>query len=149
MKIKLVLSDENHDIVADFLTKHGIEIDDSSEFVLIEQNRYPQHLTVKDGRGERALISVYDIVLIETFGHTVSVVTADGEYTSQLRLYQLELTLDPARFLRISNSVIIQRNKIKRILPSLSMRFVLEMCNSRRVDVTRSYYLKFKEYFKI
>ena len=57
--------------------------------------------------------------------------------------------LDPDQFLRISNSVVIARNKVKSISPTLSMKFILTMQNGKKVDVTRSYYYIFKEYFGI
>ena len=60
------------------------------------------------------------------------------------RLYQLQMMLDPKQFVRISNSVIVNKKQIKDIRPSFSQKFVLTMKNSDRVEVTRSYYAAFK-----
>lgn len=152
MKIKLALSDERAEEVARFLEQHGIEVDDSdsADLILSETGNYVNHLTVRDGEnGERFHIPVDDVVYIASFGHTVEVYTEDRIYTTAERLYQLMYSLDPAQFVRISNSVIIARRKVKEIRPTLSMKFVLLMKNGDRVDVTRSYYHSFKEYFGI
>lgn len=149
MKIRLAVSEERWAELAEALTRAGFELDDGAELVLLENDRFPTHLAVRNEAGERVHLAVEEIVYIESWGHTVTVHGADGSYQSADRLYQLCLLLDPKRFLRISNSVIIQRNKVKKILPSLSMKFVLVMADGARVDVTRTYYNSFKEFFGI
>ncbi|MBQ1817873.1 MAG: LytTR family transcriptional regulator [Clostridia bacterium] len=149
MKIKLMIGDEHYEETARFLAEKGIEIDDSAEFVLIERDKYPSHIAVRNLRGERLHIRVDDVVLIESFGHTVEVSADDAVYRSPETLRQLVLTLDPAQFIRISNSVIVRRDKVQRIDPSFSMKFGLTMKNGRRVFVTRGYYNAFREFFGI
>ncbi len=149
MKIRLAVSEERWAELAEALTRAGFELDDGAELVLLENDRFPSHLAVRNANGERVHLAVEEIVYIESLGHTVTVHAADGSYQSADRLYRLCLLLDPKRFLRISNSVIIQRNKVKKILPSLSMKFVLVMADCARVDVTRTYYNSFKEFFGI
>lgn len=150
MKIKLAVSDESYEEVKAFLESKGIEIDNSAAFLLTETDRYINHLTVRDSeKSSKLYISVNDIIYIESFGHTVEVHTSDGTYLSGERLYQLCGILNPQSFVRISNSVIIARNKVKEITPAFSMKFTLKMVNGDKVYVTRSYYNIFKEYFGI
>lgn len=149
MKIRLAVSEERWAELAEAVTRAGFELDDGAELILLENDRFPSHLAVRNEGGERVHLAVEEIVYIESWGHTVTVHAADGAYQSADRLYRLCLLLDPKRFLRISNSVIIQRNKVKKILPSLSMKFVLIMADGARVDVTRTYYNSFKEFFGI
>lgn len=101
------------------------------------------------GTNTRIILSVEDIVCIESFGHEVEVQTQEALYQATDRLYRIVSLLDPAKFLRIGNSVVIARNKVKRISPTLSSKFILTMANGKSVDVTRSYYYIFKEYFGI
>ena len=98
---------------------------------------------------ERVVLSVDDISYIESFGHSIEVHTKDKTYQALDRLYKLANALDPDKFLRISHSVVIACDKVTKIAPTLSMKFILTMSNGRNVDVTRSYYYIFKEYFKI
>lgn len=150
MKIKLNLNDEDFKTVEKELHEHGIETDDSAELVLSRVNGFAEKLLVKDKTtNERVVVPCDSIVFVESFGHLVDVHTKDGVYYSNERLYKILERLDETEFLRISNSVIVSKNKIKKIMPTLSMKFVLTLCDNTRVDVTRTYYHSFKEAFNI
>ena len=149
MKIALAVSDESREELARLLTEKGIEIDDSAPLVLSERSRYPGHITLRDAAGEKAHLAVGSIVYLESFRHSVTIHAADGDYTSTEPLYQLQSQLDPACFVRVSNSVIIARDKVRQIRPTFSMKFVLKLEGGALVDVTRSYYTQFKELFGI
>ena len=150
MEIKLAVSQERYEEIKKILLERGITVSDSANLVLYEANRFADTLIVKGQEdGSRYIVPVSEIIIIESFGHTVEVHTGKGSYKSFDRLYQLANLLDPDRFLRISNSVIIAKDKVKQITPSLSMKFTLTMENGKRVDVTRSYYYIFKEAFGI
>jgi len=150
LKLKLVVSSDRYEEIKTALSERGIEIDDNADLVLSESNKYIDNLFVKDQlSNERVVLPVSDIVFIETFGHTVEVHTQNKTYQAFDRLYKINNLLDPDKFLRISNSVVIGRDKVKQIAPTLSMKFILTMANGRKVDVTRSYYYIFKEYFGI
>lgn len=150
MKIKLAVSRERYAEVERLLTQRGITVDADGDFVLTENNRYPDRLMVRDGdSGGRVILPVEDIVLIEAFGHSLSVRTLGKSYGVSQRLYKILGTLEPEKFLRISNSVVIAKDKVTSISPTFSMKFVLTMANGQKVDVTRSYYYLFKESFGI
>lgn len=150
MKVKLVVSNERYDEIKKMLAERGIEIDDTADLVLSESNRYPDNLIVKDVvKNERVVLLIEDIVYIETYGHTVEVHTQNETYQAMDRLYKIVNQLDPDKFLRISNSVVISKSKVKQISTTLSMKFVLTMVNGKKVDVTRSYYYIFKDSFGI
>lgn len=150
MKIRLSVSEDRYQEIKTTLMEYGIEIDENAELVLSENEHFSSSLVVKDAEtSERVFVPIEEIISIESFGHTVEVYTYDKSYQVLERLYKIQNQLDPDKFLRISNSVIIQTNKIKKIAPTLSMKFILTMSNGRNVDVTRSYYYIFKEYFDI
>lgn len=150
MKIKLVVSNERYEEVKTALLERGIDIDDTADLVLSENNLFADTLIVKDTKtNERVFLPVDDIVSIEAFGHTVEVHTQDKAYQAMDRLYKIVGLLDPDAFLRISNSVIIAKSKVRQISTTLSMKFILTMTNGKKVDVTRSYYYIFKESFGI
>ena len=150
MKVKLLVSKERYEEIRKLLLERGIEIDDNADLVLSENNRFPDNLIVKDVvNNQRAILSVEDIAYIETYGHTVEVHTKDNTFQATDRLYKLVSQLDPDKFLRISNSVVIAKDKVTQISTTLSMKFVLTMINGKKVDVTRSYYYIFKDSFGI
>lgn len=149
MKVKLLINENRIDEIVAKLTTLGIEIDDDADLVLMERDKFISHLPVKNEKGERYNVPVEDIVYLESYSHNVEIHTTDTCYKSSERLYQLYNMLDPQKFLRISNSVIISRHHVKKIKPALSMKFVLTLSDGTLVDVTRSYYNIFKEFFNI
>ncbi|MBE7004512.1 MAG: LytTR family transcriptional regulator [Ruminococcaceae bacterium] len=149
MKLRLSVSEDRMDEVRDYLTGHGIELGDDAEFVVTEAARYPAFLTARDARKERVRLSADEVVYIEAFGKDVEIHTVRDTYFAQERMYQLEAMLDPQVFLRVSKSVIISRAHVKKIRPSLSMKYVLTLTGGTLVDVTRSYYSDFRRFFNI
>ena len=53
MKLRLSVSEERYDALAEALTRAGFELDDDAELVLLENDRFPTHLPVRDGNGNR------------------------------------------------------------------------------------------------
>lgn len=148
MKIKLIASEENYEKLAQELTSMGIELSDSADLVLTEQNVVISHLIGKKG-DEIYRINVSDISHIESFAHDVIAYTDKDSFKISERLKTLTTILDPSSFIRISNSVIISVDHIKSIKPAFTQKFIVTMKNGARVDVTRSYYYIFKEFIGI
>lgn len=149
MKVKLLINENRIAEITSKLKELGIEIDDEAEFVLTERNKFISHLPARDEKGDRCNVSVEDIIYIESYSHNVDIHTKDNCFKSTEALYQILSMLNPEEFLRISNSVIISRSHVKKIKPALSMKFVLTLSDGTLVDVTRSYYNIFKEFFNI
>ena len=145
MKVRLSVSDKIYEETKKELLEHGIEIDDGSELELIERQGQTEYLNVKNEVGDRLKIRVDEIVFIESFGRNMDVHTEKEVYRASERMYILEKELAGRGFIRVSNSCIVARKKIKRIKPSITMKYVLEMTDSSLVDVTRGYYYSFKE----
>ena len=150
MKIRLNVSDERYGELKGILLSAGFEIDDEAELIITEKERYSSYIAVKNKKGENLRLKSEEIIFIESFGHEVVVHASDGDdYYAYDRLYQLCTILDNAKFLRVSNCAIISKSHVKKIKPSISMKFVLTMSDGSLVDVTRSYYTSFKEFFGI
>ena len=150
MKISLAVSEEHYETVRETLSSLGIEIDDGADYILTERDKYVSQLAVRNrSTGERLHVTADSVVKIESFGKDVEVVTTDGRFTTADRIYQLAFLLDPKKFMRISNSMIVNLKQIRQIRPSLSQKFVLLLTDGSSVDVTRSYYHVFKNRFGI
>lgn len=149
MKIRISVSEEKYDSVKKYLSNRGIEISDDGEYILTESGGTKSFIQARDERKERISIAVEDIVYIEAFGKDIEIHTENETYHSQDRMYELESVLDPKEFIRVSKSVIVSRKHVKKIRPSLSMKYILTMTNGTLVDVTRSYYSDFKRFFGI
>ena len=148
MKIKLLVSERYYADLEKELESHGIEIDNNAHLVLSEENSYVDCIM---GKKDEKIYRIHtnEIIYIESLAHDIIAHTVDNEYRLRERLRQLANILDPQMFLRVSNSVIIAKDKVRSIRPALSQKFTLTMSNGSLVDVTRSYYYIFKSEFGI
>ncbi len=149
-KIRLEVNQDDYQAISEKLRAAGFEIvDDNEDYVLNEFNLHQTYLLVKDRTGDRIHLPVEDIIYMESYGHSIDVMTPKGRYQSSDPLKRISELLDPSVFIRISNSAIINRKHLKEIIPSLAMKFRLRMSNGDIVEVTRSYYSSFREQMNI
>lgn len=71
--------------------------------------------------------------------------TMDGVYTLRLRLYELEERLDRTRFVRISNSEIVNLRKVKGFDLSFAGTICVRLQNNAETYVSRRYVAKIKQ----
>lgn len=143
MKIKLEVSEERFKEIEEKLLSFGFIIDDDAQYVLSGRNQYSEYISCKN-QDISCHVPISEIIFIESMGHDIFVHTSKETYKCSERLWQLEKSLNPAHFIRISNSVIIAREHIRGIKTALSQKFIVLLSNGRKVDVTRSYYYIFK-----
>lgn len=148
MKIKLMVSDEHYNKIACELLEKGFQIDDEAGLILSERNVYAKYLIGRKN-DEIFRIRTEDISHIESFSHEIIAHSDSDEYRISERLRRLEEILNPENFIRISNSVIVSAEHIKSIRPVLSQKFILTLTDGSKVDVTRTYYYIFREFFGI
>lgn len=148
MRVKLKLNSDKREPIRMELEDLGVEISENADLILTEENYTEGELLCRSNE-DRFLIPIDDILYIESLGKDVFVYTGKSKFSAAVRLYMLERTLPAEKFIRISNSVIINRTAIKKIRPALSQKFYLTLKNDDVVDVTRSYYVRFKDYYGI
>ena len=78
-------------------------------------------------------------------GKGVSAQTAEQNYTVRLRLYELEEWLDPRRFVRISNSEIVNLDRVTALDLSLTGTICMTLNGTVHTYVSRRYVKKIKE----
>lgn len=71
--------------------------------------------------------------------------TDNGEYTLRLRLYELEGRLDKSRFVRISNSEIVNIRKVRKFDLSFTGTICVSLSNGTVTYVSRRYVHKIKQ----
>ena len=150
-KVRLEINEENFEEIREMLEYSGfsVTVEDDEDYILLQKDLHISHLSVRNRVGDKIHVPVEDIIYMESYGHSIDVICTSGRYQSSQPLRQLLEVLDPAIFVRISNSVIINRRHLKEIIPSFSMKFRLRMSDDSIVEVTRSYYSSFREYFRI
>ena len=148
MRIKLRLNKATKESIQDKLKEKNIEVSEESKLILTEEDYEGGTLECKDEDGI-VLVQTENICYMESVGHDVYVYANNKQYKTRYRIYQLEKMLPSDRFIRISNSVIIKKDSIAHIKPALSCKFYLTLTNGDMVDVTRTYYYKFKDFYGI
>lgn len=86
-----------------------------------------------------------DISRIYASSGKIFAVTARGEYTLRLRLYELEERLDKNQFVRISNSEIINLKKVKHFDLSFTGTICVSLTDGTVTYVSRRYVNKIKQ----
>ncbi|MBQ1170682.1 MAG: LytTR family transcriptional regulator [Oscillospiraceae bacterium] len=90
------------------------------------------------------LLEQKEILRIYAADGKVFAVTEKGEFTLRLRLYELEERLDKKRFVRISNSEIVNLGKVRGFDLSFSGTIRVSLTNGTSTYVSRRYVSKIK-----
>lgn len=75
--------------------------------------------------------------------------TDENQYLLKKRLYELEEILNPKKFVRISNSEIVNIKKVEKINFKLTETIVLHFKNGEVTYVSRRYIKKIKEFLEL
>jgi DNA-binding LytR/AlgR family response regulator len=86
-----------------------------------------------------------DIMIAESFDHDIVCYTKDGRYTVDEKLYEIHGLFEAYGFVRIHKSYVINKKHIDSIIPELNRKFTLIMANGMKVEVSRRYFIDFKE----
>ncbi len=101
----------------------------------------------RDGR--IAVLDQNDLLKIYASNSKVFIVTSDGEYTTRLRLYEVEQRLNPSQFVRISNSEIINLKKVKNFDLRFTGTICVELTDGTTTYVSRRYVSKIKKLLEL
>jgi DNA-binding LytR/AlgR family response regulator len=97
-------------------------------------------------RGDAAaVLEQEEIIRVYAEAGRVVASAESGKYSLRLRLYELEERLDRNRFVRISNSEIINLRKVKSFDLSLSGTICVTFSNGESAYVSRRYVGKIKQ----
>ena len=144
MKIRLLCRREKERQYMEELRRGDVEFADPADLLLMEPEFHLDVLKVRDARGMH-LVKIDEIRYVESLDNQIYVHAKSGIFTMKDTLYHLEAVLYPAGFLRVHKSFIVSRAHIRSIHASLNMKFTLVLDNGEKLEVSRSYYYRFKE----
>lgn len=97
-------------------------------------------------RGDQVqLLDIADIIRIYSADKKIFVQTMSDEFIVRIRLYELEERLDKTRFIRISNSEIVNLKAVKQLDLSLAGTIAITLANGATSYVSRRYVAKIKQ----
>ena len=144
MKIRLLCRREKERQYMEELRRGDVVFADPADLLLMEPEFHLDVLKVRDARGMH-LVKIDEIRYVESLDNQIYVHAKSGVFTMKDTLYHLEAVLYPAGFLRVHKSFIVSRAHIRSIHASLNMKFTLVLDNGEKLEVSRSYYYRFKE----
>jgi len=100
--------------------------------------RPAERLPVKSG-GRIAFVDTSEIDWIEASGNYLSIHTGGDQHLMRQTMARMEEQLDPARFVRIHRSTIVNLDRIKELEPSVRGEFELILRNGVRLTLSRTY----------
>lgn len=106
---------------------------------------YDYNIPGTDEIGNKRMIRRAEILSAYSEGQRVIVLTFDGRFTVQKKLYELETELGDASFIRISRSEIINFHKIRSLDMSITGTIKLVLKNGYETYVSRRNVAKIKE----
>lgn len=142
MKIKIKI-DKNYEVPLCVIYTSAVS-DEINDCVELLSQSSEKSLTGRNGENV-VIIKPNEITNIYTANGKVFAVTSRGEYSVNTRLYKLEEMLDGKRFVRISNSEIINLSKVKSFNLKISGTICVEFFNGKNTYVSRRYVSKIKE----
>lgn len=95
--------------------------------------------------GKITILEPNDLFRIYAGSGKVFAVTGSGEYLLRLRLYEAEERLNPAQFVRISHSEIINLKKVKNFDLNFTGTISVELTDGTTTYVSRRYIPKIKK----
>jgi len=101
-------------------------------------------ITIKD-RDSIKLIKVGNIAWIDAAGDYMCVHTDENTHILRKTMKELELLLDPKKFIRSHRSTIINKHYVQKFCSQLNGEYYLVMTNGKEIKVSRSYKDKVKQ----
>jgi two-component system LytT family response regulator len=103
-------------------------------------------IAVRTGRRVRFVV-VDDIASLEASGNYLHLHTAAGVQVIRDTMSRMEARLDPARFIRIHRSTIVNIRRVREIEPHLHGDYFVRMEDGRRLVLSRNYRDRFRGRF--
>lgn len=98
---------------------------------------------------ETYLLEEDDIETIYTEEGKVYIRTKDDIFQTKMRLYEFELELSSSKFIRISNSEIINFDKVKNLNTKLLGTICINLKSGYQTYVSRRYIKKIKDFLEL
>lgn len=105
---------------------------------LHEQGDYTETFTIRD-KGREYVIHVADVVVLRSEGNYLCLRLKDRNFLYRMTMNAVETELDPARFLRIHRSYLVNTLHVRSTRYSGNNEFIFTMANGERIISGRSY----------
>ena len=102
------------------------------------------HTIVCYDEDSAVLVEQEQLIRVYSANQKVYAKTELGEFTLRRRMYEMEMLLDPGRFVRISNSEIVNLRYVRRLDLSITGTIGMQLKDGETAYVSRRYLSKIK-----
>jgi two-component system, LytTR family, response regulator len=114
-----------------------LEERESERKVSLEQKNYLTRLMIK-ASGRVMLLKVDDIDFIEADGNYAKLHVGRKAHLLREKMHDLEVRLDPAKFVRIHRSIIVNLDRIKEMHPHFNGDYIVVLHDGRQLRLSRT-----------
>ncbi len=123
------------------------EVDSKVNDIISKLNEQTVNKIVGFGDDTVLILNDNEIIRVYSSNQKVYAVTKEKEYILKLRLYELENKLDNKKFVRTSNSEIVNINYIKSFDLSFNGTICINLKNGETIFTSRRYVSKIRKLF--
>ncbi len=120
------------------LTGEELSLEDALNSRHGDADTRPSHLRIKDGR-EVTNVSVGDVIWIDAAGDYLCIHTAERTHVLRGTMKKIEQVLDPARFIRVHRSTIVNRQHVKSMRAHTNGEYFLRLDCDKELKLSRTY----------
>lgn len=102
------------------------------------KSEHIESFTIRD-KGREHKVNVSDILYLQAEGNYLRLQLKDRHFLHRMTMNAVESELDPARFLRIHRSYVVNRAHVRNARYSGNNEFIFSMANNERIVSGRSY----------
>ncbi|TXH29529.1 MAG: response regulator transcription factor [Elusimicrobia bacterium] len=105
---------------------------------LRSNSTYTEHFVIKE-RGREYKVKLEDVLFLRAEGNYLCLQQKERQFLHRMTMNAVETELDPARFLRIHRSYIVNLAHVRNARYSGNNEFIFSMANNERIISGRSY----------
>ncbi|MBI1732147.1 MAG: response regulator transcription factor [Gammaproteobacteria bacterium] len=137
---KQAVSEKEHllDVIGEITGRAPAEVEQWIGDGTTPARRYPEKIAIRDG-GSTALVPARDIDWVDAAGDYMCVHAKGLIHVMRITMKQLEEQLDPALFLRVHRSTIVNIDRVQKISAHMNGEYHLILSDNTRLKMSRGY----------
>lgn len=125
-----------------FLSQQGVDVVSTQKLNELAEKRNRLVVRVKN---EIKIIPTHEVSFFEAEDDYIAIHTSSGKYLKKMTMKSLEEALDPAKFVRVHRSYMINLNEITKIEPYERDNYLVILRGGEKVPVSKTGYARLRQ----
>lgn len=145
MKVLFKGSDKEYNKIKDKLKSGDFEVVTVNGDYELKKIEKEKSTIIGEKLNKYYILRPKDIIYVESFDHNIVCHCTNGDFNIDEKLYEIAGAYIQYGFVRTHRSYVVNKTHIKSIIPDFNRKFRLVMSNNHEVEVSRRYFVEFKE----